>query len=114
MSIKSLVVGLTAVVLATFAISTLAVADETGFASSHDWRKERGLNCFVDHFHYGSSTTQPTRALAERDAIKSWSSFTDFEYGSNWARYGKAGSKKMGCKKSPSGWECNVEARPCR
>ncbi len=113
MSIKTFAAG-AAVALATFCTTSVAMADETGFASSHDWRKERGMNCFVDHFHYGSSTTQPTRAKAERDAINSWSSFTDFEYGSNWARYGKAGSKKMTCKQGGGGWECNVEARPCR
>lgn len=103
-----------AVAFATFCAASVAMADETGFASSHDWRRERGMNCFVDHYHYGSSTLQPTRAKAERDAIKSWASFTDFEYGSDWARYSKAGSKKMSCKSGGGGWECNVEARPCR
>lgn len=113
MSIQWRITGLAAVVLAT-AVSSVAVADETGFASAHTWRKERGLNCMVDHWHYGSGSSQPTRAKAEKDAIASWSSFTDFEYGSDWARWSKAGSKKASCKEGASGWECSVEARPCR
>jgi hypothetical protein len=103
----------TAVALAT-GWASAALADETGFASSHTWRKERGLTCMSDHWHYGSSGVQPTKAKAEREAIISWSSFTAFEYGSNWARFGKAGSKKISCTKSPSGFDCSVEARPCR
>jgi hypothetical protein len=91
-----------------------AAADETGFASAHTWRKERGMNCMADHWHYGNSTPQPTKAKAQRDAISSWQSFTAFEYGSNWARWGKAGSKKASCSNSAGGWTCNVEARPCR
>lgn len=90
------------------------MADETGFASAHDWRKERGLTCMADHWHYGSSSGHGTRAAAEKAAIASWSSFTDFEYGSNWARWSKAGSKKASCKQGASGWECSVEARACR
>ena len=91
-----------------------AMADSTGFASAHDWRKERGKTCLSDHWHYGTSNTMRTKRLAQRDAIASWQGFTDFEYGSDWARWSRAASKKMGCKKVSSGWECSVEARPCR
>lgn len=65
---------------------TYAVADETGFASMHSWRKERGIMCFADHFHSGSGNGQTKRA-ARRAAIKSWREFTALEYGSDWARF---------------------------
>jgi len=80
----------------------------------HDARIERGFVCYSEHFHYGSSGIQPTRAKAEAAAISSWSSFVDFEYGSAWARYARAGSKQMSCSQSGSGWDCSVEARPCK
>ena len=80
----------------------------------HDARIERGFVCYSEHFHYGSSGTQPTRAKAEAAAINSWSSFVDFEYGSAWARFARAGSKKMSCSQSGGGWDCSVEARPCK
>lgn len=103
-----------AVACATASFALPVTADETGFASAHSWRKERGLTCMADHWHYGSSSSHPTKEKAQRDAVSSWSSFTDFEYGSNWARWGKAGSKKVSCSNSSGGWTCNVEARPCR
>ena len=80
----------------------------------HSARVERGYVCYTDHFHYGSSGTQPTRAKAERAAIESWSSFVDFEYGSAWANFRRAGSKGMSCSQSGGGWDCSLEARPCR
>lgn len=113
MSFGLRITALVGVALATV-VSSAAVADETGFASAHEWRKERGLNCMADHWHYGSSSGHPTKAKAEKAAIASWSSFTDFEYGSDWARWSKAGSKKSSCKDGSSGWECSVEARACR
>lgn len=109
------IIGIGVAVTAVSALTPTATrADETGFASSHDWRKERGMTCMVDHYHYGSSGQQRTKALAQREAIVSWQSFTSFEYGSNWARYAKAGSKKMTCSDAGGSWECSVEARPCR
>ena len=80
----------------------------------HSARYERGFICYSDHFHYGSSGVQSTRAKAERAAAGSWSSFVDFEYGPAWANYGRAGSKKMTCSQSGGGWDCSVEARPCK
>ena len=52
----------------------------------HDLRKEGGRTCFTDHYHYGNGSGA-TKASAQRDAIGSWQSFTDFEYGSDWARF---------------------------
>ncbi len=80
----------------------------------HDARVERGYVCYSDHFHYGSSGNKPSRRAAEMAAIAAWSSFVDLEYGGSWANYGRAGSKKMTCSQGSGGWDCSVEARPCR
>ncbi len=90
-----------------------ALADDSGFAYSHDLRKEKGRTCMSDHFHQGGGSGS-TRKAAEIDAIKSWQNFTDFEYGSDWARFSKAASKGMSCSQSSSGWECQLEARACK
>lgn len=94
-------------------IAMPAVADETGFASMHSWRREAGKTCFVDHYHYGTSSGEKSRKAAVSAAIRSWSDFTDFEYGSTWARFSKAAGKSIKCTQS-NGWGCNIEARPCR
>jgi len=87
---------------------------ETIGEAMHDARFERGYVCYSDHFHYGSSSGEPTKRQAEMAAISAWSAFVDLEYGSAWASYRKAGSKKMTCSQSGGGWGCSVEARPCR
>ena len=92
---------------------TAALADDSGFASMHDLRREGGRTCQVGHYHSGGGSGR-TRKLAEADAIKSWSSFTAFEYGTDWARFSKAASKRMSCSTSSSGYDCNVEARACK
>ena len=62
MTIKGYIRG--AVVAAgMFAISAPAVAQEV--ADLHDQRRERGVICFTDHFHYGSSAGQPTKRAAQ-------------------------------------------------
>lgn len=91
-----------------------ALADVTGLASMHKLRREAGRLCMADHWHYGSSGVQSSKRAAQRTAIRSWQDFTDLEYGSTWARYSVARSKKMSCSASSSGWSCDVEARPCR
>lgn len=113
MAVKS-VVGATLLVLIALITSQPAVADETGMAGMHDWRREAGKTCMSDHWHYGSSNGMSSRKAAEVDAIKSWSGFTDFEYGSAWARWSKAAAKKMSCSQSGGSWGCQIEARPCR
>jgi hypothetical protein len=88
--------------------------DETGVAGIHSWVKAGRKTCMVDHFHYGSGTG-PTRALAERAAIRSWTDFTAWEYGHAWGRYAFAATKKATCtREEPRSWRCAVEARPCR
>jgi hypothetical protein len=103
--------GLAAILIST-AIGT-ASADDTGFASMHSQARVGGRMCMTDHYHYGNGTGR-TKAAAERAAIQSWASFTDFEYGSDWARFGKAAGKRTSCSKSSAGYDCQVEARPCR
>lgn len=97
----------------TIALSVPALADDTGFAYMHDLRREGGKTCFTDHYHYGNGNG-PTKAAAQKAAIGSWASFTDFEYGSDWARYSKASSKGMKCTQSAGGFDCQLEARPCK
>jgi len=112
---RKVALGLVAVVVAmtSFEVSPV-VADETGLASMHALRRERGRLCMSDHWHYGSSGTERSRPAAQRAAIRSWQDFTDLEYGSTWARFSRAASRKVGCSHSGSGWSCNVEGRPCR
>jgi hypothetical protein len=89
-------------------------ADDTGLASIHVLRREGGRLCMADHFHYGSSGAQRSQAAAQGAAIRSWAEFTDLEYGSDWAHYGRATSQRMKCSRSSAGWYCDAEARPCR
>jgi hypothetical protein len=93
--------------------STAAFADETGFASSHTLRKERGRLCMSDHYHHGGGDGA-TKKAAQVQAIKSWQDFTALEYGSNWASFSRAGSKGISCSQNSTGYECSIEARPCK
>jgi hypothetical protein len=95
------------------AASTAAFADDTGLAYSHTLRKERGRLCMADHFHTGSGEGR-TKDAARRAAIQSWAGFTNFEYGTVWARYSLAGSQSTRFTKAEEGWSAYVEARPCR
>lgn len=104
-------VGLAA--MAVSAGSARALADDTGFASMHNQARVGGKMCMTDHWHYGNGNGN-TKAAAQRDAIGSWQSFTDFEYGSDWARFSKAVAKRISCSQSGGGFSCQVEARPCR
>lgn len=91
-----------------------AYADQTGFAAMHSQARVGNKMCMTDHYHYGSGSGR-TKQAAERAAIQSWASFTDFEYGSDWARFGKAVGKRVSCTRTGSGgFDCQVEARPCR
>jgi hypothetical protein len=92
----------------------MALADSTGLASIHTLRREGGRLCMADHWHYGSSGVQATKAAAQRAAIRSWQDFTNLEYGTDWARYSRAHSRKMTCARASGGVSCDVEARPCR
>lgn len=111
-------VGLSLVLAATMAASVcvpVAIADDTGVASSlHALRREGGRVCMTDHWHYGSSGVQSTKKRAQMDAIRSWADFTAFEYGTDWARWYRARSRKVSCSRASGGYRCDVEARPCK
>jgi hypothetical protein len=92
---------------------TPAFADQTGFADMHNQARVGGKMCMTDHWHYGNGNGS-SKAAAQREAISSWQSFTDFEYGSDWARFSKAVAKRISCSQSGGGFSCQVEARPCR
>src|SRR5262245_60337152 len=91
-----------------------ANAQDSGLAAMHDMRREGGRLCMSDHWHYGSSGSQPTKTAAQRAAIASWQDFTDLEYGRAWARFSRAASRRIGCSQGGGGWNCDAEARPCR
>ncbi len=90
-----------------------ATAQDEGMSSMHEQRREGGRVCMSDHFHYGNGAggTKP-KALAE--AISSWQSFTDFEYGRAWASWKRSASKQISYGSSPSGFTADVSSRPCR
>jgi hypothetical protein len=90
-----------------------AVADETGMASIHSWRKVGRKTCLVDHEHSGSGTGA-TRKAAEASAISSWIGFTAWEYGSSWASYANAIGKKVTCSGGGNSFQCDLLATACR
>lgn len=100
--------------LAAAALFGAGSASAQGLDFLHEQRPEGGRICMTDHFHYGSSNGEPTRAAAEKAAIASWAGFTVLEYGNNWGSWRIAASKKMNCSQSGTGWSCNAEARPCK
>ena len=89
------------------------IADDTGFASSHTLRKEGGRLCMADHAHTGSGTAA-TKPAAMAAAIRAWADFTNQEYGSDWARYGRAAGHVVRYTKEEKGWTATVDARPCK
>jgi hypothetical protein len=108
------VLGLVAAATALAVMGAPSWADQTGVASIHALRREGGRLCMADHWHFGSSGAQASRAAAQRLAIRSWAEFTDLEYGSDWARFGRAAGQRLKCSRSSAGWYCDAEARPCR
>jgi hypothetical protein len=93
--------------------ATAASADDTGLAYSHTLRKEGGRTCMADHYHSGSGEGR-SKDAARASAVRSWIDFTNFEYGSTWARFGAAASPSAHYTKEASGWSAVVEARPCK
>lgn len=98
-----------------FSLAALApvLADDTGLAYSHDLRKEQGKLCMSDHWHSGSGDGR-TKSAAQAAAIRSWAGFTNFEYGTVWARYSLAAGKSVRYVKADNGWTAYIDARPCR
>lgn len=92
-----------------------ASADDTGLAAAiHTLKKEGRKVCLDGHYHSGSSTGAKDKKAAMAQAVKSWSEFTAWEYGTDWANWIKAANKGGGCSQSASGWGCSIEARPCK
>lgn len=90
-----------------------AHASDTGFAYSHDLRKEGGRLCMSEHSHFGSGSGR-SKAAAQAAAARSWADFTSFEYGTAWARWSVARGKSVRFTKDASGWSADVDARPCK
>ena len=93
--------------------ATAAIADDNGIAYSHTLRKEGGRTCMADHYHSGSGEGR-SKDAARASAVRSWIDFTNFEYGSAWARFGAAAGPSAHYTKEASGWSAVVEARPCK
>lgn len=92
-----------------------ALADDTGVAQLlHSMRREGKRLCLESHFHTGSSAGAPTKKAAEVAAVKAWAEFTAWEYGTDWAQWVRAGSKKLACAQSGASWGCEAEARACK
>lgn len=91
-----------------------ALAYDNGLAVVHQMRRESGRLCFLDHYHYGSSSGQLNERTAKVVAVKSWSGFVELEYGSDWAHYSKAHSRSLKCERDGASWGCFVEGRPCK
>ncbi len=91
-----------------------ANADDTGFITIHELRREGRLYCTVDHYHTGMGSEQRTKKLAIRSAAAAWSGFTAWEYGTDWARWRYARSKSVSCNGARGAITCSVEARPCK
>lgn len=70
----------------------------------------------IPHHHLGIGSAYGSRAAARRSAIRRWSRFTAWEYGSEWGSYARAINKGVTCFPSllEGGWRCVVAAQPCR
>jgi hypothetical protein len=111
---RKLLVGAGALALASLLVSgSGARAEESGLAGMHDWVRSGSKTCMADHYHDGSGTGR-TKSAARREAIRSWSDFTAWEYGNAWGRYSLAASKSMNCSGSRGNYSCSTSARPCR
>lgn len=90
-----------------------AFADQTGLAGMHAHAMIRGRRCFAEHTHTGSGTPERSKRAAIAAAAQNWSSFTAFEYGTDWARWKYATAKQVSCQSGAGSWTCEVQARPC-
>lgn len=100
--------------VALLGVSGAAQADDTGVAQAlHSLTRSGGRLCLLDHYHDGSGSGS-TRGGAQAAAIRAWSDFTSWEYGTSWGRFGAAASKTVNCSGGGRSWSCSVSARPCR
>lgn len=90
-----------------------ASAQETGLAGIHTWVPVGRKTCMESHYHDGNGTGK-TKKDAERAAIRSWESFTIWEYGPPWGRYAASESKRTTCDvAADKSFSCHVTSRPC-
>lgn len=102
------------VILAFDANAGASWANDTGFATStHPVRREGGRLCIVGHTH-GGDGSGGTKAVALNGAIRAFVITTETEYGSDWASWRKAASKRVKYTKTGDGWSAHAEARPCK
>lgn len=92
----------------------IATADDTGFITIHDLRREGRFYCTASHEHVGTGTAQRTKKRAVRSAARDWSGFTAWEYGTDWARWSYARGKTVSCNGPRGSIVCTVSARPCK
>ena len=91
-----------------------AVANDTGYATTtHPVRREGGRLCIVGHTH-GGTGGGGTKAVALIGAINAFVTTTTDEYGSDWAKWAKAASKRVIYTKAGDTWMADAEARPCK
>ena len=90
-----------------------ATAQAQGLDELHSKVRIGGRICMADHFHDGNGSG-PTRAAAQRAAIRAWIDFTAWEYGNRWGSFGASVSKRMSCSGGPGNYSCSVSSRPCR
>ena len=103
-----------AAAIVSLAGSVPVVANDTGFAKSTPAiRRDGGKLCVVGHTH-GGNGTGGTKGVALIGAIKAFVDTTVTEYGSDWAKWAKAGSKSVRYEKTADGWIAHAEARPCK
>lgn len=101
-------------VTGAMSVSTIARANDTGFAAStHDLRREGGRLCIVAHTH-GGEGGGGTKSVALISAIRSFVTTTSIEYGSDWANWSRAASKRVTYTKAGDTWMASAEARPCK
>ena len=91
-----------------------AFADQSGLAGMHAQRMVGGYMCFTEHTHVGTGSPSPSKQQAIESAAQDWSSFTAFEYGTDWGHWKVATAKQTKCQKVNENWACEVQARPCR
>ncbi len=58
--------------------------------------------------------TQPSQGDAERMARQTWRTQVAHKYGSDYADWGKAKSRKVECEEIAKYFRCWAEAKPCR
>ena len=94
--------------------SNAAQASETGFVNMHNLARYGSYLCTVTHEHTGLGKVKRNKRLALRSAIRSWSEFTAWEYGSTWGKWRYARGKSVFCDGNKGQISCSVIARPCK